>query len=208
VAEAVALADAEGLAAVSMKTLAGRLNAGTMSLYRYLPGKEELVGLMIDRVIGAPPRVLAEMHWRSALRRWAYDTRAVFHRHHWLLGVIASNRVIGPNEFAWAEAALSVLARAGAPAGAMLDIVFTINGYVRGTAQLSAYAGHGPTLDLDAIIHSGRLGEFPTFAGLAASPAMDPDYDHRTETTFTFGLDLLLDGIGRLISDQETRQNG
>jgi AcrR family transcriptional regulator len=199
VEEAVALADAEGLAAVSMKTLAGRLGAGTMSLYRYLPGKDDLLGLMVDTVIGRPPAELSTLDWRSALRRWAYDSRDLFHRHPWVLGVIGSSRTIGPNELAWAEAALGVLRRAGAPAAAMLDIVFAVNGYVRGTAQLSAYAGQGPTIDLAAVAASGRLGEYPAFAELAASPDLDPAYDHRTDATFAFGLDLLLDGVGRLI---------
>lgn len=197
--EAVTLADAEGLAAVSMKTLAGRLGAGTMSLYRYLPGKDDLVMLMLDQVVGRPPAELSAMDWRAALRRWAYENRALFHRHTWVLSVIGSTRVIGPNELAWAEAALNVLTRAGVPTGSMMDIVFAVNGYVRGSAQLSAYAGQGPSLDFEAITASGRHGDYPTFLGLLASPEMDPDYDNQSDASFEFGLDLLLDGIGRLL---------
>lgn len=197
VAEAISLADAEGLAAVSMKTLATRLGAGTMSLYRYLPGKDELVALMLDSVIGAPPAVLRDGGWRDGLRLWAHGTRDVFHRHPWSIGIIGQPREIGPNEVAWGEAALGILAAAGAPDHQILDMVFAVNAYVRGASQLSAPGGLGPTVDPEDIVASGRIEEFPQFARLMAAA---PDFDPTASSSFDVGLGYLLDGISATLT--------
>ncbi|MFC7761642.1 TetR/AcrR family transcriptional regulator [Catellatospora bangladeshensis] len=81
---AVAVADAEGLAAVSMQRVAADLGFTKMSLYRYLPGKAELVALMVEHAVGAPPE-LDPADWRTALRDWAHHLLAAYVRHPWAL---------------------------------------------------------------------------------------------------------------------------
>src|ERR1700733_7935915 len=91
VAEAVSLADAEGLANLSMQHLAERLGCAKMALYRYVPGKSELVALMVDAALGDPPEappetsptsptgrtpVAGERQWRTVLRLWATTVNA------------------------------------------------------------------------------------------------------------------------------------
>src|SRR5580693_4325150 len=71
VIEAIALADAEGLASLSMQHLAERLGCAKMALYRYVPGKAELVALMVDAGLGDPPLPPGDATWRSVLQLWA-----------------------------------------------------------------------------------------------------------------------------------------
>jgi AcrR family transcriptional regulator len=99
---AIALADVDGLDAVSMRAIAERLGAGTMSLYTYVPGKPVLIDLMIDTVAG---QVYADVHepsaqpggWRDALTFIARRNWDWYLRHPWLLQVLTGRPVLGPN---------------------------------------------------------------------------------------------------------------
>src|SRR3954453_12429425 len=92
---AIAVADAEGLAAVSMQRVAADLGYTKMSLYRYVPGKAELVAAMLERAIGEPPETTGE--WRPALREWAENLLAAYAAHAWSLAATTGRRPIGPN---------------------------------------------------------------------------------------------------------------
>ncbi|MFC8042590.1 TetR/AcrR family transcriptional regulator [Nocardia sp. NPDC057353] len=111
-AEAIALADADGLATLSMQRLAERLGFTKMSLYRYVPGKAELVALMLDTALGEPPELPAG-DWRAGLSRWCATLYERFRAHPWALEVAVGSRPVGPNEMAWMEAALTALADTG-----------------------------------------------------------------------------------------------
>src|SRR3954453_11548233 len=106
---AIAVADAEGLAAVSMQRVAADLGYTKMSLYRYLPGKAELVALMVERGMGDPP-VLSPDAWRESLAEWTRQLMAAFLRHPWSLAATVGARPLGPCELGWMESALTVLA--------------------------------------------------------------------------------------------------
>ena len=82
VAAAIELADEDGLAAVSMARVAERLGFTTMSLYRHVASKEELVWRMLDIALGPAPE-FATPDWRTGLERWAHEFRAVLLRHPW-----------------------------------------------------------------------------------------------------------------------------
>jgi AcrR family transcriptional regulator len=206
---AIAIADAEGLAALSMQRLAKQLQAGTMSLYRYVPGKDELVSLMVDAVVGRPP-LLPKGDWRAALERWARRGRDVFLRHPWALGVVINNRVMGPNETAWTESGLSALSGTGLAPTARLEIVMAVHGYVRGAVQLEVGPAGGtrdggprPGIDPELL---GRFAVAERYPILMAAltpeqvPADRPDPGEAEQTPFEFGLRLLLDGV-RLFVD-------
>lgn len=198
VRKAIAIADAKGLAAVSMNELATRLGVGTMSLYRYVPNKEELVSLMLDTAIGAPPPELAARQWRRALARWALGNLAVFHRHPWTLAAVANQRRIGPHELAWVEVALQALAGTKLSAAEKFDVIVVLNGYVRGAAQVSVRGGRAPTFDVQAFRNSGREQEYPAFAEALGSTTK-PERDGDVQRTFEFGLEVVLDGIERFV---------
>ena len=130
---AIALADAEGLEAVSMRRLAGELGAGTMSLYRYVPGKAELVDLMLDAVHGEgdPPGASG---WRAELEHHARQTWAMHQRHPWAAGAYR-RPVLGPNVIDRYEAMLRALDGTGLPPGDMVNAAELVAGYVDGAAR-------------------------------------------------------------------------
>src|SRR5258708_30847444 len=116
VAAAVRMADAGGLAAVSMNRVAAELGTGTMSLYRYVASKDELVTLMVDAAWGPAPWTQASgapgEDWRSGLSRWASEMRACLHRPPWALQVPISGLPIRPHQGAWVEEGLRGLGEA------------------------------------------------------------------------------------------------
>src|SRR3712207_7579838 len=88
VAAAIAIADADGLDGLSMRRVAGHLGVGAMSLYRYLPGRAELLDLMVDRVCGETDRPHdLPAGWRPRLEHVAQENRRLYERHPWLLGI-------------------------------------------------------------------------------------------------------------------------
>ncbi|MEU6190883.1 TetR/AcrR family transcriptional regulator [Nocardia sp. NPDC047038] len=204
VGEAVAIADEEGIGALSMQRVAKELGAATMSLYRYVPGKDELVALMFDATMSEPPD-LPQGDWRAALELWARCTRELYLRHPWVLAVGASNRCMGPNEAAWGEAAMGALIAAGLPPRGVAEIVLCVTAFVGGAARLAIdpaqgrdSAGHvGPTLDPAMIQRYGQPERYPaTLAMFSAGPPENHDIDAVAEGLFEFGLGRLLDGIG------------
>jgi AcrR family transcriptional regulator len=131
---AIAIADADGLAAVSMQRVAADLGYTKMSLYRYLPGKTELVALMVERALGEPPP-LAGRDWRAALAEWCRLLLAGFVRHRWALDATVGARPLGPNELAWMESALTVLAGTPLTGGERLDAMVLLVGHARMLAE-------------------------------------------------------------------------
>jgi AcrR family transcriptional regulator len=104
---AIKVAVSEGLAAVSMSRVASELGAATMSLYRYLATKDELLTLMMDAAVGSPPVAPSDAGWREALVRWAWGYLAVLRRHPWMLRVPISGPPATPNHLAWLEVGLA-----------------------------------------------------------------------------------------------------
>ncbi|WP_167538426.1 TetR/AcrR family transcriptional regulator [Streptomyces albofaciens] len=197
---AIALADASGLAAVSMQRIAGELNFTKMSLYRYVPGKTELVALMIDTAMGEPPAPRTGSGWRPALRAWAESLSAVFHRHPWLLPATVGPRVMGPNELGWVESALAALADTGLNGAEKLDAVVVVNGHIRTLAQVAVSMGVGstrarnPEQVMSAALNElliGRSDRYPALTAAVASAAADDSHDQALE----FGLERIFDGL-------------
>ncbi|MEV5592598.1 TetR/AcrR family transcriptional regulator [Streptomyces sp. NPDC052496] len=205
---AIALADTGGLAAVSMQRIAGELNFTKMSLYRYVPGKTELVALMIDTAMGAPPALHTDAGWRAALRAWAESLSAVLHRHPWLLSATMGPRVMGPNELGWTESALTALADTGLNGAEQLDAVVVVNGHIRALAQIATSMGvgstrtqgaaHGATRNPEQAMSAalnellaGRSDRYPALTAAVASSAVGDSRDQALE----FGLERILDGL-------------
>ena len=96
VAEAMALADEQGLAALSMRALAGRLGVEAMSLYHHVDGKEGLLDAMVDAVFGEMHLPVVGGDWRTELRARSVSGRAVLLQHRWAVGLMDSRRSPGP----------------------------------------------------------------------------------------------------------------
>jgi AcrR family transcriptional regulator len=189
-AAGIAIADAEGLAAVSMQRVAGELGFTKMSLYRYVPGKAELVAVMVDTAVDRPPPP-ATVDWRAGLEAWALALFDVFRQHPWLLDATVGPRVIGPHELGWMEAAVASLAGTPLTGSRRLDAVATVTGHVRMIAQQAAAAASEADLGagLAGILRT-RHAEYP------AVTAAFMDTEGRDDA-LTFGLRLILAGIAQ-----------
>ncbi|ADB32635.1 transcriptional regulator, TetR family [Kribbella flavida DSM 17836] len=196
---AVAVADAEGLEAVSMQRVAGELGLTKMALYRYLPGKAELVAVMSDLAVGVPPERPAS-GWREALSNWTHDLYRAFERHPWLLQSTIGRRPIGPNELTWTDRGLTALAGTGLSGTEQLDMILVLSGHVRTTAQQTLTipgVSTGVTeQDITAALVRAVTEQPERFPGLAAA-LRDPGDQHNAG--FTFGLQRILDGLEVLI---------
>jgi AcrR family transcriptional regulator len=192
----IEIADADGLDALSMQRVAARLGAATMALYRHVPGKSELVALMLDAAIGEPPELPEGTGWRTALAAWARANRDVFVRHPWTLPLVTASRTMGPNELAWTEAALRVASTTGLPTAALLDVLILVNGYVRGAVV--DLAGGPVVPGPETLRRLGLLERYPVFAGVLAQ-ASEPEGPDSREHRFEFGLARVLDGIGQFV---------
>ena len=202
---AVDIVDAEGLAALTMGRVAERLGVTTMALYRYVPGKEELVDLMIDMARGAPP-VTSGLGWRAEIARWARADLATLQRHRWLLESVLGRVPIGPNWLAWVESALRALSGTGLHAKEMLAVILLVDGHVRSTAQISlGISGTGEWADNFGRVLETVTGDerYPALSALVAAGGFDARADD-SQDTFEFGLERLLDGVEALIRARAT----
>jgi len=191
---AIAIADAEGLAAVSMQRVAADLGYTKMSLYRYLPGKTELVAAMLERGLGAPPPTAGE--WRQALTDWARALLRAYEAHAWALEASTGRRPIGPNEVAWMESALAVLPP-GLTGAERLDAVATIAGHVR---MIAGQFG-GAESDLAAAMGMVVRDHAESYPAVVAA-LTDVAAHGGADDAFDFGLDRILDGLAVLVAQR------
>ncbi|WP_405878761.1 TetR/AcrR family transcriptional regulator [Streptomyces sp. NBC_01136] len=129
-AAAVRIADAEGLDAVSMRRVAAELGCGTMSLYNYVPRKEDLYELMVDAVSGEHEIREPSGDWRADMLRVAHQTRALMHRHPWLPRVLSPVYGFSPNALRYLEYCLVCLDPLDVPYGTKMELIAMINGVV------------------------------------------------------------------------------
>jgi DNA-binding transcriptional regulator YhcF (GntR family) len=212
---AVTVADAEGLSGLSMRRLAGELRMPTMSLYRYVADKEELVLLMIDRVMGAnpPPAGLSPERdgWRACVEALSRLQWSLYRRHIWLAPAISFTRpLLAPHAMAHTEWVMRAIDGPGLDPVTQFRTAVMIANYVRGTAvnladEAQAQTDTGMTgrewmaAQQDrfaAVLATGRL---PLFARFLA--AGDDEFD--MEVLMEFGLGRLLDGLEPVLSGPE-----
>jgi AcrR family transcriptional regulator len=203
---AIGIADAEGLAAVTMQRVASALGVTKMALYRYVPGKVELVAIMTDTAIGEPPRLdTDDTGWRPRLDGWARRLFDRFWQHPWTLESTVGVRAMGPHELGWLEQAVAALAGTGLDGGEVLDVAVTLIGHIRSIAQQGVAASSSTPeqamgATLDGLVR-GREDRFPALTAALASVAAHGTQDQALEV----GLRLILDGADLLIS---TRSGG
>ncbi|MEJ3652566.1 TetR/AcrR family transcriptional regulator C-terminal domain-containing protein [Actinomycetes bacterium KLBMP 9759] len=207
---AVDTADREGIAALSMRGVAGRLGVPTMSLYRHVRSKDELVLLMIDATFGEEPYPAVEpSSWRETLAASARLQWASYRRHPWLAQVISLTRAQPlANLFRLAEWNLGALVPLGLGQQDMLDIHMTVCTYVRGVAiglapEQEATEDTGLTGDEWAEVDPSLVelvtdGPFPMFREVSGMG----NYDLDLERLFEFGLQRLLDGLELMVGNR------
>lgn len=219
---AVDLADEHGLDALSMRRVAEQLGVGTMSIYTYVPGKAELVDVMVDTVYGEQAEALAASpevasgDWRAGLEARARIDWDLYQRHPWLHQVIHARSVLGPNETAVFDATLRIVEEIGLSAREMVAAVDLVVTYVGGAASGASDAGSadeatGKSEDEWWLEREPLLTEqwnperFPTATRVAAAGGFDVPDDATSYSLqfllddFEFGLQRLLDGIDTYI---------
>ncbi|WP_369184980.1 TetR/AcrR family transcriptional regulator [Streptomyces sp. Y1] len=194
VSAAIAVADAEGMAAFSMRAVGERLGRTAMALYTYVPGKDELLALMHDRALAElPPPAPRSDDWRAAATDWAEQLYACYLRHPWVLRLPPARPALGPAELAALESLLSALAPAALAPARLRGAVAALRQYVRGAAAATADAS-GAQLDRFSPEFAER---FPLLTALRRDPggaSGNEDGDEAGEA-FRAGLAVLLDGI-------------
>ncbi|HTW21020.1 MAG TPA: TetR/AcrR family transcriptional regulator [Mycobacteriales bacterium] len=223
VAAAVGIADSEGLDAVSMARVAGELGFTTMSLYRYVSSKAELLQLMWNASAqGAEALVLPGRGWRARLRAWAMVQREMLDRHPWITQMPMAAPPLAPNSLTFVERGLETLDRTGLDDADKIRVIGLISSYTlsearmahdaaRAAAQASAEAaGAAPPAQwsfeslLRTLVDEAtypRLYRLAWSESVGASPSGTPEAEE-----YAFGLDRILDGVQVLIDSTRRRR--
>jgi AcrR family transcriptional regulator len=222
-ATAIAVADAEGFEAVSMRRIARELGAGTMTLYHYVRTKDDLLALMDDALMGeilVPDDELALDDWRAALTAIARRTRAAFLRHPWSFEAMGGSSG-GPNGMRHFEQSLAAVAGTGLDPAGQLELILLVDDYVFGYVQRELQLrGYDPRDELppavaDFLRAQIATGDFPHTEQFVATDDGDPIagfmrfVDVAADVTrFERGLARLLDGVARELDAGPSQTSG
>lgn len=213
---AIALADAEGLDALSMRRVAETLQVSPMSLYTYVPSKAELVDLMLDRVAGemGEPAPADGGGWRQQLTLLCRQRWASAQRHPWIMHMGRRRPPLGPNVLARVEAMLHAIDGLGLSEMEMDQLISLVGDYVRGAVRAAIDAREieqqtGMTDEqwwsmntplLQGLVDPARYPTTVKIGEAYRSGRMTPP-DH--ERNFEFGLQRVLDGVEAFIAGRQ-----
>lgn len=197
---AVALADAEGLDAVTIRAVAGRLGTGVMSLYSYVPDKQTLVYDMVEEVSGEISLPEPSGDWRADMHLLAGEQRALLRRHSWLIEATSHLQPLGPGTLAVLEFALGALEPAGLPAAAQLETFALVNGFVIAIVRTELAAAPDPAQAAAQVARLQDLlatGRYPRFAAALAEGGQASADPASADPAAQFDriLDRILDGL-------------
>ncbi len=196
---AVDLADSGGLESLTMRKLADKLGVGAMSLYYYVPNKDELITGMVDVVFGEIELPPTDTDWKTAMRQRAISTHEALQRHPWAVGLMESRTTPGPASLRLHNAVLGVLREAG------FSVEQTIQAYSVQDAYIYGFALQERSLPFESAEESTAVAEattqqvsdlanaFPYLAEVVAGHVATVGYDFTA--AFEYGLDLILDAL-------------
>jgi AcrR family transcriptional regulator len=210
---AIAIADAEGSDAVSMRRIAQVLRAGTMSLYWHVASKEQLLDLMLDALIGEFDVPEPTGDWREDLRAQARGERATLLRHAWVIDFLGGRPPLGPNTLLHLDRQLAALDGVHIDVGTAMYILGTVQTYVLGSVLRDMQEARvqrdqeqsGVTREEWApsrIAWRNRLDADGRFTRVVRflDADIDPDAEETRDERFEFGLDCVIDGIAAKIA--------
>ena len=213
---AVAVADAEGTAAVSMRRIAKDLQVGVMSLYWHVESKEELHQLMLEAVQAEIEAQVPTGDWRADLAAYARNTRAAMHRHPWAIDYIGAGPPSGPNDARNADRLIGALDGLGLDVMTTIWLLMTLSTYVMGAtlrevqemrwqrAAEETMSGMAEGDIAEALAEFDRRvrgsGRYPHLAKVL-DRGIDPDAPETRDERFEFGLSCMLDGIAARIKE-------
>jgi AcrR family transcriptional regulator len=212
---AVELADTGGLDAVSMARVAERLGFTTMSLYRHVKSKNELLFLMLNAVAALPAEMADPANppepgddWRLGLERWCQAQWVMLRAHAWIVHLPITGPPITPNQLAWTDRALATLRGTRLTESDKVGVVLLVANYMHTAARLTADLGQAASGESIAAYSTllGALADerrFPALrtaidAGAFDYPAGTPEDERRFD--YSFGLARILDGVAVLMT--------
>ncbi|MET7708937.1 TetR/AcrR family transcriptional regulator [Micromonospora sp. NPDC005413] len=218
IAAAVEIADRDGLGGVTLPNVAKSLGVTGMSLYRHIGSKDELLTLMADAALGAPPDLSTD-DWREGLRSWGFAQRAALQRRPWLTRVPTAAPPSGPTQIAWMEAALTIMSRTRLDWAHKVGVLSLISGYVvqsvrqhseltegraEGQGQADAERDYGRALA--RLVQPERFPETARLFSSALFEAPPSDTPDATiaDADFALGLELILDGVAVRIQHSDS----
>lgn len=202
---AMEIADADGLAALSMRAVATRLGVATMTLYRQLEAKAELTQLIADAAFAEISYPEPPPGWRSHLRVAARLQWAAYQRHPWLPRLVSITRPVTlPGLLAYGLWSLRALDGLDLDPGTRMHIYATMVNYVRGTA-VNIESEVGAELDTGMTSRQWSTARLSVDGPLIAQVA-EPGTELDLESLFAFGLERLLDGLTMVITPREIRR--
>jgi AcrR family transcriptional regulator len=206
-AAAVELADRDGLAALTMRSVAHRLGAEAMSLYRHVANKQDLLDGMVDMVYAEIDVPEPGGDWKAEMRARAVSARTALVSHPWAIALMESRETPGPANLRHHEAVLAILVGAGFTGAAATRIYNLFDSYIYGFAiqeqalpvatpeQLAEYG--------TAILDRLPAAEYPLLSQVSRE-LIEAGFDYRAE--FEAGLDLILDALGPASPRRRRRQ--
>jgi AcrR family transcriptional regulator len=215
VAEAMRIADRHGLTAVSMRRIAGKLKAGTMSLYRHVPGKDELLDLLLERAYGEiEVPAMPSGDWKNDLGQLARLTRRVLKRHWWLGPLLTARPPLGENYLRWFEFQLATTSTAGFDLSMRTRIIGTVFAYVTGfvgyeLGDEATRRRHRLTPErmrkfvrprLAPLLATGRFPNLALFVEQCTAQVTDEDFE--------FGLEAVIDGAASRSATENGKRVG
>jgi len=203
---ALLVADSHGLGSLTIRSLARELDVKPMSVYYHVANKSEILDALIDIVFGEIELPTPGGDWRTEMERRARSARAVLARHRWAIGLLESRISPGPANLRHHDTVIATLRQAGFSAEMTAHAYALLDSYVYGFAlQEAALPFEGPDSVgevAEPIMELMASGEYPSLVEMATSYYLQPGYDFADE--FTFGLELVLDGIEARLRDQAT----
>jgi len=197
---AMDLADERGIESVTMRELGQRLGVKAASLYNHIQGKEDLLSGMTDLAAAKIELPSSDVHWKEAMRRRAISARVVFMHHRWAAALIDSRKWHGAYSLLYADRVLGTLIQAGFSPVIASWAFIALDSYIYGFERQRS--NFSQTDDVDTIEVAQEVfaaipeGAHSALAAVAMEYAEQP-YDE--DAAFEFGLDLILDGLERLL---------
>ncbi|MDP3894158.1 TetR/AcrR family transcriptional regulator [Nocardioides sp.] len=198
---AVAVADDAGIAALTMRSLAQRLDVKPMSLYHHVANKEAILDGIVDVVFSEIELPQIGGDWQVEMRRRAHSARAVLRRHPWAIGLLESRTSPGQATLRHHDTTIGTLRAAGFSVAMAAHAYAVLDSYVYGFALQEAslpFEGADAAAEVaEPMMEAFPAGEYPHLVELATEVVLQPGYDFGNE--FDFGLDLVVTGLARLV---------